>query len=66
MVFELFPAAGLTQYRRFFASPEWMDALGRSVQVALGTTVVATMLGTLAALGLVRSGRAGARCSRRR
>lgn len=55
MVFELIPAApGLTQYRRFFASPEWMDALGRSVQVALGTTIVATMLGTLAALGLVR------------
>ena len=55
MVFELIPAApGLTQYRRFFASPEWMDALGRSVQVALGTTVVATALGTLAALGLVR------------
>jgi putative spermidine/putrescine transport system permease protein len=55
MVFELIPAApGLSQYRRFFASPEWMDALGRSVQVALGTTVVATVLGTLAALGLVR------------
>ena len=55
MVFELFPAApGLSQYRRFFASPEWMVALGRSVQVALGTTVVATSLGTLAALGLVR------------
>ena len=55
MVFELVPAApGLTQYRRFFASPEWMLALGRSVQVAFGTTVVATALGTLAALGLVR------------
>ncbi len=55
MVFELVPTApGLTQYRRFFASPEWMLALGRSVQVALGTTVVATALGTLAALGLVR------------
>lgn len=55
MVFELIPAApGLTQYRRFFASPAWMDALGRSVQVALGTTIVATVLGTLAALGLVR------------
>jgi len=55
MVFELIPAApGLTQYRRFFASREWMDALGRSVHVALGTTVVATTLGTLAALGLVR------------
>jgi ABC-type spermidine/putrescine transport system permease subunit II len=55
MVFELIPSApGLSQYRRFFASPEWMVALGRSVQVALGTTVVATALGTLAALGLVR------------
>ena len=55
MVFELIPTApGLTQYRRFFASPEWMEALGRSVQVALGTTVVATTLGTVAALGLVR------------
>jgi ABC-type spermidine/putrescine transport system permease subunit II len=55
MVFELIPAApGLSQYRRFFSSPEWMVALGRSVQVALGTTVVATTLGTLAALGLAR------------
>jgi len=54
-VFELIPASpGLTQYRRFFASPDWMAALGRSVQVALGATVVATVLGTLAALGLVR------------
>src|SRR5262249_28992921 len=54
-VFELIPASpGLTQYRRFFASPDWMAALARSVQVALGTTVVATVLGTLAALGLVR------------
>lgn len=55
MVFELIPTApGWSQYRRFFGSPEWMVALGRSVQVALGTTVVATTLGTLAALGLVR------------
>jgi len=55
MVFELIPSApGLTQYQRFFSSSEWMLALGRSVQVALGTTVVATTLGTLAALGLVR------------
>ena len=55
MVFELIPSEpGFTQYRRFFASPEWMVALGRSVQVALGTTVLATALGTLAALGLSR------------
>jgi len=55
MVFELIPSQpGLTQYRRFFSSPEWMAALGRSVQVALGTTVVATIMGALAALGLRR------------
>jgi putative spermidine/putrescine transport system permease protein len=55
MVFELIPSRpGLTQYRRFFSSPEWMAALGRSVQVALGTTVVATIMGALAALGLRR------------
>src|SRR5256712_6143595 len=55
MVFELIPTEpSLTQYRRFFSSPEWMAALGRSAQVALGTTVVATVMGALAALGLRR------------
>lgn len=55
MVFELVPTdPGLTQYRRFFTSPEWMVALGRSVQVATGTMIAATALGTLAALGLRR------------
>jgi ABC-type spermidine/putrescine transport system permease subunit II len=55
MAFELFPSKpGFTQYQRFFASPEWMAALGRSVQVALGTMLVSTFLGTLAALGLRR------------
>lgn len=55
MVFELIPTTpGLSQYRRFFASSEWMGALLISVQVALGTTLVATTLGTLAALGLSR------------
>jgi ABC-type spermidine/putrescine transport system permease subunit II len=55
MIFELIPSApGLSQYRRFFESPDWMVALGRSAQVATGTMVVATVLGTLAALGLRR------------
>ena len=55
MVFELIPSQpGLSQYRRFFESPEWMVALGRSLQVALGTTVVATVLGTRRRLGLAR------------
>ena len=55
MVFELFPShPGFTQYQRFFASSDWMVALGRSVQVALGTMALATVMGTLAALGLRR------------
>ena len=55
MVFELIPRQpSLIQYRHFFSSPDWMAALGLSAQVALGTTVVATVLGTLAALGLRR------------
>jgi putative spermidine/putrescine transport system permease protein len=59
MVFELIPSdPGLSQYRRFFSSPDWMAALARSFQVALGTTALATVMGTLAALGLRRvSGR---------
>ncbi len=53
MIFELIPTRpGLTQYRRFFASPEWMTALGLSLQIASATTALATALGTLAALGL--------------
>jgi putative spermidine/putrescine transport system permease protein len=55
MVFELIPSSpSLTQYRQFFSSPDWMLALARSVQVALGTMLAATILGTLAALGLRR------------
>jgi ABC-type spermidine/putrescine transport system permease subunit II len=62
MIFELIPSRpGFTQYERFFASPDWMAAIGRSVQIATGTMIVATILGTLAALGL--SGLRGARRS---
>jgi len=54
-IFELIPSEpGLDQYRRFFESPEWMRALRTSLQVALGTTVVATVVGVSAALGLAR------------
>lgn len=45
---------GLEQYRRFFANPEWMEALALSFQVAAGTTVVATLAGVSTALGLAR------------
>jgi putative spermidine/putrescine transport system permease protein len=55
MVFELVPSApALTQYRQFFASPDWMLALARSAQVALGAMLAATLLGTSAALALRR------------
>jgi putative spermidine/putrescine transport system permease protein len=54
-VLELLPAnPGWSQYRRFFDSPDWMRALAVSAQVALGTMVLATIVGVLAALGLAR------------
>lgn len=54
-VLELIPAhPGLTQYRLFFSSPDWMHALWISIQVAFGTMVMATVAGSLAALGLAR------------
>lgn len=53
MVFELIPSRpSLTQYHQFFSSSTWMLALWYSVEVAAGTTIGATCLGTLAALGL--------------
>jgi ABC-type spermidine/putrescine transport system permease subunit II len=55
MIFELIPAKpSLIQYRRFFESAEWMRAVALSFQIALGTMLVATVLGTLTALGLTR------------
>ena len=39
----------------FFTNPRWTDALKLSVIVAVATTVLATFLGTFAALGLSRS-----------
>ena len=41
-------------YVSFFTQPEWQAATVNSIIVALSTTVVATALGTMAALGLVR------------
>ena len=54
-VLELLPSRpGLSQYRRFFESADWMHALSISVQVAFGTMLLATVVGVLAALGLAR------------
>lgn len=44
----------LRWYVRFFTSPEWLEAALLSLRVALLVTVAATVLGTLAAIGLVR------------
>jgi putative spermidine/putrescine transport system permease protein len=53
VVYELIPSKpSLVQYRTFFSSADWMAALSNSLQVALGTMVLATVLGTTAALGL--------------
>lgn len=49
-------AASWRWYESFVADREWMTALGNSVIVAVLTTVIAVLLGTLAALGLQRLG----------
>lgn len=41
-------------YADFFASPQWVDALKSSVIIALGTTVVSTFSGVLAAWAFER------------
>jgi ABC-type spermidine/putrescine transport system permease subunit II len=54
-VFEIIPSnPSLNQYRRLFASSAWMDALWRSVQIAFVVMLVATIIGTLTALGISR------------
>ena len=49
-----FPPVGFTWhlYANFFTSSTWLLALGNSVLVAVLTAIVATVLGTAAALGL--------------
>src|SRR3569833_983496 len=42
-------------YERLFTSPEWTAAILNSLQVAVVTAVLATVLGTAAALGLTRA-----------
>ena len=53
MVFPL-PGLSLRWYEDFFTNPVWLTALRNSLMLAVATTLVATSLGTLAALGLVR------------
>ncbi|ADP13130.1 Putative ABC-like transporter permease [Erwinia sp. Ejp617] len=51
-----YPLSGfsLRWYRTFFHSQEWLGALGNSLLVAPLATLLATALGVLAAMGLVR------------
>jgi putative spermidine/putrescine transport system permease protein len=49
------PGLSLRWYEEFFTSPPWRLSLRNSVLVASATTVLATTLGTLAALGLTRA-----------
>ena len=48
------PGFSLRWYEKFFASERWMLALGNSLIVGVASTIAATVLGTLAALGLSR------------
>lgn len=47
-------AWSLRWYQDFFGSPQWVDALESSVIIALGTTVISTVAGVLAAWAFER------------
>lgn len=51
-----FPPQGFSWqwYENFFTNPVWLAALGNSVAIAVVSAVVATILGVLASLGLMR------------
>jgi putative spermidine/putrescine transport system permease protein len=48
------PAFGLRWYRAYVESPEWLAATGLSLGIATAVVLLATTLGTIAALGLKR------------
>ena len=48
------PGLSLRWYEAYFADPAWLDATVRSLKVAVCTTGLATVLGTLLAFSLVR------------
>ncbi|HMR33077.1 MAG TPA: ABC transporter permease, partial [Geminicoccus sp.] len=49
------PGVSLRWYEAFWASEPWRNAVRNSFIVAIATTILATTLGTLASLGLVRA-----------
>lgn len=48
------PGWSLRWYEQFLGQTMWLDAAATSIQVAVATALIATALGTLAALALVR------------
>jgi len=48
------PGFSLRWYERVFMPTPWMAALRNSIVIGVGATILATVLGTLAALGLTR------------
>jgi putative spermidine/putrescine transport system permease protein len=42
-------------YRDIIDNPQWLEAIGNSLVIAIASTILATVLGTLAAIGLARS-----------
>lgn len=51
----VFPPVGFsTQWYQAFFTPTWLDPLSVSLRIAVATTVIAVVLGTLVALGVVR------------
>jgi putative spermidine/putrescine transport system permease protein len=48
------PGWSLQWYQRYLEMPQWVDATFRSLRVGLFTMVLATLIGTLAALALAR------------
>ena len=55
-LFLTFPPPGLSMqwYRHLLASPEWLPALATTAMITIPSAVVATVLGTGAAIGVVR------------
>jgi len=45
----------LRWYNDIVANPQWLEAIGNSLVIAIASTFLATVLGTLAAIGLARS-----------
>lgn len=61
--FLTYPMDGFTfrWFGVFFTAPPWLDSLYNSFKVALGTTVIAVLVGGLAAMGTMLAGKWGQR-----